>query len=987
MKTFARRFAYVLIAIAALYLITVNAALNLLGTRDLLSHLQADSFNLSWRRAWSLYPLRVSLTGVAADGQTPTEQWQLDAERVAVSISLLPLLDGELHIHDIDLVDIGVRLRPRPKAAGTADAAAEAAALAVFYPVIRNRNPGASAEPVPEPAPDSLELVLAVNDIHLRGNHAFWISHIRGGIAGEVRGSFETNTGTGRIGLSGGALDLSLVSLQVGPDKPVTDGASIRGNVEIPPFVMSEKQGLELMRVLTLDASVDLPVENLDFLAILLPPLRAMEVTGAGQLRGQLRLDGGEILGGTDLTVEAHQLAMDLGPYAFRGDGSVEFVVSRERDSEADLIVRFDRVEALLEHDAKTPADAPETLFQGEGLTAQLHVAETDPTTTSTAREAAALIDEVYLALTLNIPVMQAQDLAVYNALLPAKWGLGLLGGSGEIHGRVELTDETLSLALDLSSDEAQVRYQDQKARTDLLLSLRARIDDRDGPTLDISGTRLRLDDAEVATAGPESPDVITSAPWAAELAIDRAELSLPGDDAETETMRAVAKTLVQQGFGALLGNADGVVDSRLTVNRLDWIAALLNRPMDLSLEGGGEIDADIHLVDGWPSKGSMLKIPREALSMALIDHRIDGNGEATLTLVESDEQPTVKLAVAFDDARLSRRDEPEPSIGEARMDATLLVDDLNDAKGSAELAMKIHSARVHDMSTYNAYLPPGLPFRIQSGEASLVSDLRLSADSAEGELELIADDIRLAMDQADVAGDLRLALLIRDGSSDDLHFDITGSSFHLDDFQVHGATADSQEASWYARLQLDDTKIRWQKPMHIDSNAEIVIRDTRPLLALMDNLRGKHGWVDDMLSMEDLAGHLKIRVDGERALLEDAMVSGPEIGVHAKGQAARDAREALLLLRWHNLMGTLRIVNDDKSFSVINPRAHFEAYQPGRTELAMGDSAPVAAIADSIPSVDSNADESATAAMPSKASKKPSGDDSRTNPFLDHSL
>ena len=994
MKTFARRLTYTLLALAAGYLIAVNTALNLPSTRDLLNALQPDSFNVSWGRAWSLYPLRVSLSGVAADGQTPTEQWQLDAERVAVSISLLPLLNGEIRIHDIDLIDIDVRLRPRPMAdrqarqvAGTDKAAAEPVDLAAFYPVIRNRDPSALAEPIPEPDPDAPKLVLAVDDVHVRGNHGFWVSHIRGRMPGEIRGSFAMDTGAGQIGLSGGAVDLSLVSLQVGPDMPVTGAASIRGNVEIPPFVISEKEGLELMRVVTLDATVDLPVEDLDFLAILLPPLRAMELTGAGQLRGQLRLDAGEILGGTDLTVEAHQLGMDLGPYAFRGDGLVEFVVDPERDSEADLIVRFDQVEALHERNAQASPKASKTLFHGEGLTAQLHVAETDPTTTSTAKEAAALIDEVYLALTLTIPVMQVPHLDVYHALLPAKWGVGLLGGSGEIHGRVELTDKTLSLALDLSSDEAHVRYHDDEATTDLLLALRARIDDRDGATLDMSGTRLQLVDAEVATADSASAGAATIAPWGAELVVDRAELSLPADDAETETIRAIAKTLSEQGFGALLGSADGVVDARLTVNRLDWIAALLHRPMDLGLEGGGEIDADIHLVDGWPDKGSSLKIPPEALSLALIDHRIDGQGEATVTLLESGKQPSARLAVSFADARLRRRDEPEPSIGEVRMDATLLVDNLNDAKGSADLAMKIHSARVHDMSTYNAYLPPDLPFRIHSGEASLVSSLRLSPHRAEGEIELLADDIRLALDRADVTGDLRLSLLIRDGSSDDLHFDITGSSLHLDDFRVHGATADSRDATWYARLQLDDTKVRWQKPMHIDSKAELVIQDTRPFLALMDDLRGKHGWVDDMLIMKDLAGHLRLLVDGERAVLEDAMVSGPKIGVHAKGQAAGDAHEALLLLRWHNLMGTLRIANDDTSFSIVNPRAHFDAYRPGETALPAEPQDPVAAVAESRRSDVKESTHAAPAAPPHKARKKRSDDRAGSDPFLDHSL
>lgn len=79
-------------------LATLNLALKLPATRALLNDLQPDHFAVTWHRAWSLYPLRVVLSGLAADGQTPTEQWQLDARRAGVSVSLLPLLRrGRLH--------------------------------------------------------------------------------------------------------------------------------------------------------------------------------------------------------------------------------------------------------------------------------------------------------------------------------------------------------------------------------------------------------------------------------------------------------------------------------------------------------------------------------------------------------------------------------------------------------------------------------------------------------------------------------------------------------------------------------------------------------------------------------------------------------------------------------------------------------------------------------------------------------------------------
>lgn len=923
------RLTLALLVLAATYLIAVNTALNLPATRAFLSGLQPEAFQVTWQHAWSLYPLRLELTGVAADGQTATEQWQVDVRQAAASVSLLPLLRGEIRVHDLDLMDIDLRLRPRPRPDASQDD------LAQFYPVIRNRDPNATAEPVPEDGGGAL--VLEIDDIEVQGEHSFWVSHVRGSVPGMLRGSLRMETAVGRLALAGGALDLALTSLTVGPKEPVSHAAAVAGEIDIPPFTLSETHGLEFMRLPELDARIDLPVQNLDFLALLIPPLGDMALSGQGQLRGRLAMSGGEVLSGTDLVVEAHALAMDLGRYDFSGDGAVEFKVDPEDEAQADLVVRFDRVDAELEPDGPGAAGGPQHLFSGRGLMAKLHAAETDPTTTSTAERIEELVSEVRLSFLLTIPSMQTPNLAVYNRLFPRDWDLQLLSGAGTVNGTLEVTPEQLSLNLDLASDDADLRYQQYHASTDLLLKLRARVDDANGPRLHLDGTTLRLEDAELTVgnhtgaAGPRH----NAGRWLAELRITDGALRLPASAEATDPIPAVSQTLNEQGFGALLDGADGRLSAALTVSGLDWIAELLGRPHNLSLAGAGELDADIVLIQGQPDKGTTLTMPREALSLALLDHRVDGQGKASVRMEHGGARPRFRLDVALDDGRMRRRDEPEPSIGEVRMDAEILVTDpLAGDGGAADVNLKIHSARVRDMSAYNAYLPPHTPFSLHSGDASLVGDLRLKPNSAEGELLLQAGGIRVAMDQEHLSGNLRLDILIRDGLAQDMRFDITGSSIVLDGFQVIGDTASATAPDWHARLQLEETKVLWRKPMHLAMKADLLIKDTRPFVALLDNARGQHSWIDELLTVEDPAGYLRLTVDGESVVVEDAMLVAPEIGIHAKGRSGPAGREAMLLLRWHNLSGAMELQNDRKHFEIGDASARFAAYHPGQTSL-----------------------------------------------------
>lgn len=975
MKIWLRRIALSLLVLAGIYWVSVNLVLGLPHTRDAVNAIQPDQFSVDWHHAWSWYPLRVEVIGLAADGQTPVEQWQLDAERAAVSISLLPLLRGEILVHDLDLEHIDLRLRPRPTKDASTDVKHD---LSPFFPVIRNRDPSALAEAVPEPS-DS-RLVLEIDDIHVRGQHAFWVSHIRGRLPGEVRGSFRMDTESSALSLADGALDLSLQSLRVADRTPVTEAAALRGTIDIPAFRLSETEGLEFLRIATLDAEVDLPVDNLDFLALVLPGLEPLELEGEGRLNGRVRMAGGEVLGGTDLAIEASALAMTFGNVHFTGDGLLDMRVDPDNESEADLIVRFERVLAELRAEEGSPQQTYPKLFTGSGLTAKLHVSETDPSTTSTATKVEELANEVELGFSLEVPRMRVDDLSVYNRLIPEAWDLSLLGGAGTLHAQVEITPDTMSLSLDLASDEADLRYADYHATTDLLLALRARVDAAARPTLHLEGTRLTLSDAELSQSHAAAAD-----PWEAELVVNGGTLSLPGSDADSGPIPQIASQLAERGFGALLSEADGELAAVLTVSELDWIPALLNRPLGLTLDGTAEIDAALHLQDGLLAAGSRFEIPPEQLSLSLLEHRIDGRGDASLLIEHGGSSPSVRLSIELDDGRIRRREEPEPSIGSARLDAVIVVDELGTkATETARVDLALHSAEVQDMAVYNAYLPENAPVSLLGGAAKLVGNLELTDDSATGNLLLTTDDISIALDKQNVTGDLQLDVLVHDGAPNEMRFDITGSSLRFDKFRVSGAAGSDQRAHWHARLQLEETEIVWDKPMQLRMQADISVQDTRPFVAMLDNLHGKPSWFGKLLTDENLAGHLRLKIEDQHAVIEDAMISSPKMGVHAKGIASADAREAMLLLRWHNLTGAVTMHDNKKAFRLTNAPSHFDAYQPGKTSLA--------AFTESVTEHDASAAHANQAREPTAkkqapAHRYPSRTVKQGNPFLNEDL
>jgi hypothetical protein len=162
----------------------------------------------------------------------------------------------------------------------------------------------------------------------------------------------------------------------------------------------------------------------------------------------------GDLLPGTDLIVEAHELALTLARYGFAGDGIIELKVDPEDANRADLVVRFDEVRAALvaePTDAATATDREPALplFSGRGLEAVLHTEMRG--------------GKPDLGLTLTLPAMEVPDLGAYQSLLPAEWPMRLLGGSGRVKGQVAVSPETMRIELDLTSDQAKLSYRDAR--------------------------------------------------------------------------------------------------------------------------------------------------------------------------------------------------------------------------------------------------------------------------------------------------------------------------------------------------------------------------------------------------------------------------------------------------------------------------------------------------------------------------------------------
>jgi hypothetical protein len=250
------------------------------------------------------------------------------------------------------------------------------------------------------------------------------------------------------------------------------------------------------------------------------------------------------------------------------------------------------------------------------------------------------------------------------------------------------------------------------------------------------------------------------------------------------------------------------------------------------------------------------------------------------------------------------------------------------------ELDLRILSATVKDMSVYNRYLPPQSPFAFLGGKADLSAEINLKPKTAVGFVKLKTKGMRSRIDEQNILGELTADIKLVGGVPQNMDFDISGSSLVLDRVRIAGEQKTFEQADWHARFDLKKGRAVWTKPTRIEVEAGIKMKDTRPMVAIMSNQRGKHGWLEKILTVEEVEGEVRMNMTQDQIVIPYAFAGSDDIDVGAKGIINALTRDGVFYVRFKKLHGILKIRDDDRNFDILNARKKFNEYSPEKVKL-----------------------------------------------------
>lgn len=899
MRRWLIRIVVVLAMVEVAYLVAANVVLNLASTQDYINRIHPEKYTYSWDQAWSWHPFRLHATEFTGSFQTWSQQWQVTAPEVSASIAYLPLLWKSLHFYDMEGANIDLRFRPRPSPDRND------AALRQYYPTIEGRDPNLAAGEIPTESP-GWKFVFDISSVS--GKNDVWVWAAKATLDGEASGTIIHQSRHGPLTISDGEIDATVTTLTI-DGQPVSHDGSVKGTVDMATFIPYENRGLKMLNFLSVDGEIDLPIDGLSFLDDYLDAGTGLTVRGKGGLKGRIVYDKGSAEPGTDLTISADGLKASATDYSIDGAGKVDVTVSSDAPKTLDAKFGFDTLSAHYKSDENA-------LFTGKDI---------DVTIERSTRVLPGGDDAKGPSLvSLNMPMVSVANLKTYQAFLPDKWQVELLGGTGSLEGQVEMSAAALTADLTLQSKGSSIKFKDDSFETDLDLVIKASGKASDETAqIDVSGSYLNLDDSAVKT--PKGADIDN---WQARLSVSTGEADFALPKTDEKTFGGFWKLTRDKDIKSLLTTVDGQFKAGLTISDLDWANDLLNNPYSLAFRESAKIDADLTLSSGFLDKGSTLKMQPQDFKLEVLDYVAAGSGGFDLTVEKGGEQPDLRFDANLANASLRQQDEKQAVVDEMTLTLTANAKNVGLKNGGdvTTVDLSIPSAKVTDMTAYNAYMPKGSPLRILGGTADLTAKVDLQPDTAGGFVKLNTSRVEANLDGTRMSGTVALDAKINGGSAKDKMFDITGSSLKIDGVRVDGGGS----TGWNARMDFGKSSVVWKRPIKLNASTSIRMTDTRPLVEIFQAHRKSHKWLDRILTLKDVRGNATIKVEPNEFVVPYALAKSDTVEVGAKGFISEGSRQGMFYAKYGALAGILEFDNGKKHFSIFQPTKKFKEYVPG---------------------------------------------------------
>lgn len=882
-----------------IYLVAGNLLLNWGILPQMLSR-NTDLSSIEWSSGWTILPGHLHVSGLKIRGQTPQQQWSISISRSTVRLAPWGLFSRTLQLQSFTVDGVTAAVHQHIPAAPASTSEPGSLTSAPLPP-------GQASQP------DATAISGTSPTNERTGNGSGWTIVVKDADIAEIR-ALELDdyrfTGQGRLQLDDlhfrpdGSLAVARSLLQLHSGILMAGSQSIAQDLQsdaelrLDRFVPGETPGAGSSKFVSGRIGVTGSLESFGFINRYLGDSGWLKLDGKGSLKGDILIERGRLLDGSELSIDSPDLTVELDERHAAGPGLRHRIRGAGR----------------IDGDVRTAPAGGETRLQVELKDITMHTQPQDQlflkgkvfqlSLTGPPVNLSEKIAEPAVLMQWQEAVMP--DIGVLNAYLPGGLPFSLVSGGARMNGHLAYADQVFSGKFDLAGEAIAGTFLEQSVVGNLGVELNLKRADLATRLLDLSGTRIQMQTATPATA---------EAPLQTLVTIKEARLKARPDS--HQAARPGIRTPVS-----------GVVRLEGSVANIGFINSFLHSAQRLQFSGDGRINANLRLNNGQMAPGSTLQVESDHLVSRFLDFEASGAGLLQATIEGKPEAPAGRIESFLKSFGLRRLDEPVPYINGRDFQITTVGRRFDSMQGLRDLdtLVKLTSAEIPDISIYNSYLPKDAGVSIVSGKGEVSADLRLSGVSGSGNLEMQAKDVEVHVRDQTIKGDLRISTRLTDGNLEEMTFDASGTQLRIDNGSLYSENV-TRDEQWWGQIDVNHGRMIWKRPLQLDAAINLQLRDSGLLVHLFVKQTQERQWLNDLLTIKDVTGESQVLLNDKSIVLRNTRIAGEKLLVLANLHLSEEKMGGGMYAKYGILGIGIELKNDERTLKIVKPRKWYDGF------------------------------------------------------------
>jgi hypothetical protein len=388
-------------------------------------------------------------------------------------------------------------------------------------------------------------------------------------------------------------------------------------------------------------------------------------------------------------------------------------------------------------------------------------------------------------------------------------------------------------------------------------------------------------------------------------------------------------RRLPLQGVDALLPLTSGEVDLNWRFDSLRWLSDALVHEAWLRFDGDGELDASLRIEGGQLAAGSRFDVPAVEIAAHVLRDRITGRAHAQGRIAADPRSgvPQARVELVLDEYAMAPEESPAAPYVTGR-DLNLVLEssgELARFRDTLQAQLRFRGARVPDLRRYNDYLP-GANLQFTGGSGTLGGELSLDARGrvARGRFDVRATGAALRFATRELRGDVAIDTRLARADLAQREFELDGTRIALERVAFRDAVG-NERRDWWARIVLPRAHAEWGRPLSLDGEATIEMKDVGFVLALFGQKKFPR-WVMRLVD----AGRAEVRgiarVRGKTLVLDRLRAENRRFELRARLKLEDARAQGDLLLRWGVLALGVELAPGDRDYHLIRATDWYES-------------------------------------------------------------